>query len=351
MPQAHTTGSIASLLGADLDGPADLPVERLERLEDAGDGAMTFIRSSKYACSWADSGACAALVSRGVDVPDHDPARRALLIVDDADVALTALLALFAPPTPAPIPGVHPSAHVDANAVVDPTASIGPGCVIGPRSVVGARATIGANVVIGDDVRIGDDVTLHAGCVVRDRCAVGEHSVLHPGVVVGADGFGYHPAPDGAGLVKIPHIGDVRIGKDVEVGANTCIDRAKLGSTLIGNGTKIDNLVQIGHNCIVGRSCVICGHVGVSGSVTIGDGAVIGGGVGIADNLTIGPGAQVAADSGVISDIPAAETWAGTPAMPMRISVQNYAAFRTLAKQLRELKKVARRIDALEDRS
>lgn len=347
MTQAHTTGSLATLLAAELDGPADLPIDRLERLEDAGQGAMTFIRSAKYAGAWRDSGASAALVSRGVDVPDHDPARRALLIVDDADVALTAALELFAPPTSAPPPGVHPTAVVSSGAAIDPSASIGAHAVIG-EATIGARATIGHACVIGDGAHIGDDVTIHPGCVVHDRCIIGERSILHSGVVIGADGFGYHPAPDGSGLVKIPHIGDVRIGADVEIGANSCVDRAKLGSTTIGDGTKIDNLVQIGHNCLIGASCVICGHVGVSGSVTIGDGSMIGGGVGIADNLTLGAGAQIAASSGVICDIPDGEMWGGTPALPMRVSAQNYAAFRTLAQQLRELKKLTKRVDKLE---
>jgi UDP-3-O-[3-hydroxymyristoyl] glucosamine N-acyltransferase len=158
-------------------------------------------------------------------------------------------------------------------------------------------------------------------------------------VVIGADGFGYRPAPDGRGLAHIPHVGTVEIGDFVDVGANSCIDRAKFGATTIGSGTKIDNLVQIAHNCRIGRSCILCGQVGLAGSVVLGDGVVLGGAASVADHLTLGAGVRIAARSGVMNDIPAGETWVGLPAAPAGESMRNYAAFRRLGEMAQKLKR------------
>jgi len=179
-------------------------------------------------------------------------------------------------------------------------------------------------------------VTLHPGVRVLERCEIGDRSVLWPNVTIGADGFGYLPGPDRR-LEKMPHLGHVTIGADVEVGAGSSIDRGKLGATSIGDGTKIDNLCQIGHNCTIGRDVIVCGMTGIAGSVTIKDGAVIAGHVGIADNLTIGERAVVAAKAGVISDVPAGEVWFGTPAGPHREQMRGFAALRKLPDQLKRL--------------
>ncbi len=181
--------------------------------------------------------------------------------------------------------------------------------------------------------------TLHPHVSVLDRCIIGNDCVLHAGVAIGADGFGYRPSPDGRGLLKIPHIGNVVIGDHVEIGANSCVDRAKFGSTTVGNGTKIDNLVQIAHGCRVGRSCIICGQTGMAGSVIVGDGVIIGGGVGVADNVEIGSGARIAALSGVTGNVPAGQTWMGAPAAPAGEWRRTYAAMRRMGKpkgQVRE---------------
>ena len=347
-PTARTTGELAEALGAELDGPAGLAIERLEPLDLAGAGGLSFIRSSRFAGAWARSGASAALVSRGVDVPEHDPSSRALLIVDDADLAMARVLELFAPAPQAREPGVHATATVAPTAALGEGVAIGPHCTVGPVAVLGDRVALGPGVVVAAGARIGEDTVLHAHSVVQERCVIGARCALHPGVVIGADGFGYRPAPDGRGIVKIPHIGIVVVGDDVEIGANSCVDRAKFGSTIVGDQTKIDNLVQIGHNCVIGRACLICGHVGLSGSVTIGDGVVVAGGVGVADNLSIGAGATIAARSGVICDVPAGETWGGIPAGNLRETAPNYAAFRSLAQSVRELKKLGKRVDRLE---
>lgn len=341
--QAMTTGALAEVLGATLDGPPDLPLERLETLERADSRSLSFIRSNQYAQLWPSSEAAAALVTTGIEVPDHDARRRALLVVEDADLALVRVLDALAGPPPSYEPGVHPSATIDPDATIDPTAHIGPQCVVGRGSSIGPGSALIAQVYIGADVHIGARTVLMPGVRIMDRCRVGDACLFHPGVSIGADGFGYRPDPEGRGLVKIPHIGNAVIGHHVEIGANSCVDRAKFGQTIIGDGTKIDNLVQIAHNCTIGRACILCGHVGLSGSVTLGDGVVLGGGVGIADNLTIGSGARVAADAGVMNNIPPGESWLGAPAGPAREQIANYAAFRKLSDLARDFRKFQKR--------
>lgn len=334
-----TTGDLAARLRAELIGPADLRVSRLDALDRADEHTLTFIRDAKYAAGWASSKAAAAIVSRGLPV---SPAPgRALLIVEDADRALIQILEALTPPTHVPV-GQSPAAVIDPTARVDRTACLGPCVVVGPRTVVGPRAVLHAGVVLGADVRVGPECELRAGVVVEDRCVLGARVRIHANSVIGADGFGYRPSPDGAGLLKIPHAGHVEIGDDVEIGANANIDRGKFGPTTIGQGAKIDNLVQIGHNCRIGRSCIICGACGISGSVTLGDGVVLAGGVGVADNVTIGAGAKVGARSGVMNDIPPGEEWVGYPAYPVRTMMRIVAAQKRLPEALQQLKRIFR---------
>lgn len=334
---AHfTTGALAELLDAQLVGPPDLTLNALETIDRAQPGALTFIRSREYARGWHASRASAALVSHGVEVPGHDPAARALLYVPDADLALIKILEAIAPrPDPTP-PGVHPTAIVDPTATLGQGVVVGPHCVVGPRSTIGDGTTLGPGVTIGADVRLGRACTLHPRVTILDRCSLGDGCILWPGVVIGADGFGYRPAPDGRGVVKIPHVGTVEIGRGVEIGANTCIDRAKFGATRIGDGTKIDNLVQIGHGCQIGRACLIAGQVGLAGSVVLGDGVMLGGQSGVADNLTVGSGVKVAAKSGILSDIPPGEAWFGYPALPHKQFIRMQIALRRLGEATRQ---------------
>lgn len=334
-----TTGELAARLRAELVGPADLRITRLDALDRADASTLSFIRDAKYAADWAESSAGAAIVSRGLPVSPSPG--RALLIVDDADRALIQILEALTPPSHRTA-GVSPTATIDPTARVDATASVGPGACIGPRTTVGARTAILANVTLGADVRVGADCELRPGVVVEDRCTIGSRVRIHPNAVIGADGFGYRPAPDGRGLLKIPHAGNVEIGDDVEIGANANIDRGKFGPTTVGEGTKIDNLVQVGHNCRIGRHCIICGTCGLSGSVTLGDGVVLAGGVAVADNITIGAGAKVGARSGVMHDIPAGEEWVGYPAAPVRVTMRLVASQRQLPEVLQKLRRVLR---------
>ena len=344
-----TTGELAALLGAELRGPNDVRLSGLAPLETAGADDLSFVREARYAGRLLESKAGAALVSRSV-LADEVALKavegvrggRAVLIVDDADLAMVRLLEKIAAkiPTWGPEIGIDSSAHVDATVRLGRDVRIGAGVVVGPGSVIGDGVLLHPGVVIGARVEIGVGCVLHSGVVVLDRCVLGREVLLWPGVVVGADGFGFRKSEDGRGLVKIPHVGNVMIGDRVEIGANSAIDRGKFGSTRVGAGTKIDNLVQIGHNCVIGRSCVICGCSGLSGSVVLGDGVTLAGGVGIADNRRIGDGATIGARAGVIDDVPAGETWLGEPARPVRQMLRTFAALHELPNLVGPLKRL-----------
>lgn len=334
----YTTRAVADLVGAELVGSPDARIDRPDAIDQATPGTITFVRSPKFASRWSTSKATAALLTRDLSQIAGEPGEgRALLYVRNVDDAMAKVLELFAPPEGALQPGRHPTASIDPSASVDATATIGACCVIGPRARVGANSHLVAHVYLGTETKIGEHTTLYPGVRVLDRCEVGDRCVLHAGVGLGADGFGYRATEKGP--VKIPHIGNVVVGNDVEIGANTCIDRAKFSSTTIGHGTKIDNLVQIGHNCRIGRCCIICGHSALAGSVTLGDGVVLGGAVGIADNVEIGAGAMLAAHTSVTNDLPAGGVYMGAPAAPIREARRNYVAFRNLAKSLAEIKR------------
>jgi UDP-3-O-[3-hydroxymyristoyl] glucosamine N-acyltransferase len=339
-PISITSGELAALLGAELRGQGSIQLTHIDSLERAAPGALSFIRNGRYAREWASSKASAALVAKDVPLANIDEelgdgpfhGSRALLIVPDADLAMIKALDLFAAkPTP-PTPGVHPSAAVDPSAKVGASACIGPCCAVGPGATIGEGTRLVGHVYIGAGAKVGARCTLSPGVSVLDRCVVGDDCNFHPCVSIGGDGFGFRPAPDGRGLVKIPHIGNVVIGDHVEIGANSCVDRAKFGSTTIGSGTKIDNLVQIAHGCRVGRSCVICGQAGLAGSVTVGDGVMIGGKVGISDGIEIGAGAKIGAFAGVISNVPAGAVWMGGPAGPAGEWRRIYAGLRRMGK-------------------
>lgn len=335
--------ALAQLLGGVLVGKGNVVLSDVAPIERAHPGALTFIRSGKYAARWAESKAGAAVVSKGIEVPGHDPSTRALILVDDADLAMVKLLEMAWQrlPKSRPASGIHPSAVVESSARVAASARIGPFCVIGAGAVVGEHVVLHGRVTLGVNVSIGDRVELHPGVTIYDRCQVGPDCILHSNVVIGADGFGYRPDPSGQGLVKIPHVGDVRIGAHVEIGANSAVDRAKFGSTTIGDGTKIDNLCQIGHGCTIGRSVLICGVSGIAGSVRIDDGVILAGHSGVCDNIHIGAGARISAKAGVMNDVPPGEAWSGFPATPHSQQMRTWAAVRKLPEFLPALKKLA----------
>jgi UDP-3-O-[3-hydroxymyristoyl] glucosamine N-acyltransferase len=240
------------------------------------------------------------------------------------------------------MPGVHPAAVIDPQAVLGAGVSIGAGAVIGPRARIGDRCILHAHAVVMEDCVLGPQCQIHSGVVIRERCELGAAVVIHPNAVIGADGFSFKPDPAGRGLLKVPQIGIVRIGDGVEIGACTCIDRATFGATVIGAGTKIDNLCQIGHNCQIGRSCAFAAQVGVAGSTVVGDGVLMGGKAGIRDHLTIGTGAQIAAYAAVMHDVPAGARWAGYPACDGRDTMRQIAAARELPGLLKKWRALVR---------
>lgn len=346
-----TTGDLACLLGGELLGPSDLAILGVEGLDSAGPGDLTFIRSARYAQRWSASRATAALVTRGIEVPGHDPERRALLVVDDADHAMLSMLsaAEARAPRPAIVPGIHPAAVVDPSATVAPSASVGPCAIVAPGARVGEGAVIGAGVFVGEGVVVGDGTVIHPRVTLQPGTRIGRGCVLHPGVVLGGDGFGFLPGPKGP--VKIPHLGGVRVGDGVEIGANTTIDRGKFADTSVGDATKIDNLVQIGHSCNIGRGVVICGCCAIAGSVTIGDGAMLGGHVAVRDNITVEPGAMIGGTAIIDCDVTAGEPWVGRPARPASIGTRIIASTMKLPEIRAAVRDLVRRVRDLEGRA
>ncbi len=343
MTTALTAHQIAELTGGRLVGDADAAITGVQTLDRAGADDLVFVGDAKHAAKLAATQARVVLLGSKLDVPEADG--RAYIIVDDVDLALGKVLERFAPPPVLPEPGVHAAAVIDPTAQLGRQLRIGPHVVVGPGAQIGDGCVLHANVTVMAAVKLGAGLTLWPGVVVRERCTIGDGSILHPGVVVGTDGFGYRPDPDGRGIVKIPHIGTVQIGRLVEIGANTTIDRAKFDATVIGDACKIDNLVQIGHNCRLGRGVIIAGATGLAGSIEIGDGVVIGGAADIRDHLTIGPGARIAGGAQVMNDVPAGETWAGSPAQEYHAAVKQYAAVRQLPEIMKTVRKHLRSIE------
>ncbi len=327
---AYTTSDLAERVGGELSGRGDLQIVGVNSMEDAKPQEITFIADARHCQCWQNAQAGAAVASKGLNPPGHDLDSRALIVVPDAELAMIQLLSLFEPPIALPEIGIH------ATAVADPTATIGRGVRIGPHVSVAEGAIIGNDVVLHPGVRVyaqarvGEGSVLHANTVVRERCTIGCRVILHANASIGADGFGYRLAPDGSGMLKVPHIGTVVVEDDVEIGANSCVDRGKFGTTTIGAGTKIDNLVQIAHNCRVGRNCVIAGLAGLSGSVTVGDWVRIGGAVNVKEHLHIGHRATIGGQSGVMRDIPAGSTHLGTPADDASRTLRQWACARKL---------------------
>ena len=318
--RALTVGEIATLTGAEPRAATDLSrrISDVAPLDRAGPGDLTFLDNPKYADELATTRAGACLITERFvkDVPDRVAALRAR----EPYRAFVAVACALFPTAQRPsslfgAEGVAAGAAVHVKARLEQGVTVDPGVVIGPGAEIGSGSVIAANAVIGPGVRIGRNCSIGAGASIM-HALIGDRVIIHPGCRIGQDGFGY--LPDRGRPIKIPQTRRVIIQDDVEIGANTTIDRGGTRDTVIGEGTKIDNLVQIGHNCSIGRLCFIVSQTGISGSVTVGDYAMLGGQVGIADHLTIGSGARLGARSGVITDVPAGVQWGGFPARPFR---------------------------------
>jgi UDP-3-O-[3-hydroxymyristoyl] glucosamine N-acyltransferase len=340
MQQARTLKELAEYLGGTVRGDDSCRVSGLAPLEAAGVDSITFLANPKYASKVAETGAGAVLMA-----PGGEGYGRNVIEVANPYLAFAKLLTLFyvQPHTPR---GVMPEACVGVGVSLGEDITIYPGAIIGDNVTLGDGCVIHPGAVIYAGVTIGDNTTIHANAVVRERCRIGKRCVLQPGAVIGSDGFGY--APDGSSYYPIPQIGIVVLEDDVEIGANTCIDRAALEVTLIRRGTKLDNLVQIAHNCQIGEDCMIVSQVGISGSTKIGNHVTLAGQVGVAGHLTIGDNVIVGAQSGVPGSLPANAFYSGSPVIPHKDWLKSMAVVANLPDLRKTVASLEKRIAGLE---
>ncbi len=316
-------------------------------LDDATPDELSFLGSETYLKKFAGTRAAAVIVQKRVKLPPTLPATT-LFIVEDADLAMAKVIALFAPPVPRPATGAHASAAIATSATIGEACAIAPHVFIGERARIGHHCVIHSGVHVGDDVTIGDHCELFPNVVIRERITIGNRVIIHAGSVLGTDGFGYRW--NGQKHEKVPQIGTVIVEDDVEIGSCVCIDRAKFSSTRIGQGTKIDNLVQIGHNVQIGAHCIIVGQVGLAGSTTLGRGVVLGGQTAVRDHITIGDGAMAAARSAIAEDVAPKTVVSGMPALPHRQSLREQAALRRLPELVTQFRKLQEEIESLRQR-
>jgi UDP-3-O-[3-hydroxymyristoyl] glucosamine N-acyltransferase len=323
---------IIEAIGGSYAGPRELGIVHIRPLRDAGPEDLSFLSNPKYQPLLSETRAAAILVGR--DVEGDDPR---FIRVGDPYLALATILQTWFAHVPGP-EEISPRAEIASSARLGDGVAVGPNAVIGENAVIGARVRIHAGAVIGAEVRIGDDTVIYPNATVYHRCIVGRRCIIHSGAVIGADGYGF--ATSGGRHHKIPQVGIVRIEDDVEVGANTTIDRAALGETVVGEGTKIDNLVMIAHNVRIGRHCLIVAQTGIAGSTEIGDGCVFGGQSGAAGHLRIASGVQVAAQAAVMKDAPEKITLAGSPARPLREFLRSQALVGRLPDLLKRIERL-----------
>jgi len=336
-----TAADVARLVGGALAAGDDgaRVVRRVAPLHRAGPDDLTFLASAKYLDAFADTRAGVALVAPALaDTPGAPNALR--IVVDKPHEALLAVLPRLYAQAPRE-PGVHPTARIGRGARLGDDVTIDAYAVIGDNATVGDRAWIGAHCELGDGVHVGHDTRLYPGVTLYPGTSLGARVAVHSGARLGSDGFGY-VFGEGAHR-KIPHVGRCVIEDDVEIGANTTIDRGSIDDTIVGAGTKIDNLVHVGHNCRIGKHCLLMAQVGLAGSTTIEDGAIVAGQVGTAGHMTIGRGARIAAQSGVFADVPPGATYGGYPARPHKESLRAYAAMHKLAGMMKRIERLLER--------
>ena len=338
-----TLRELAERLGCRLEGDGTVEIGRLATLEAAGPGDVSFLSNPKYAAQLATTRASAVIVGA-----DAAPAPCPMLRASDPYLAFAAAAALLAPDD-RPDPGVSPLAHVDPGATIGPTCHVGAFAWVGDGAVIGARTVVHPHAVIYPGVVIGDDCVVHAHASIRERCRIGNRVIIQNGAVIGSDGFGFAPRPDGT-FQKIPQAAPVVIEDDVEVGANTTIDRPAVGETRIQKGTKIDNLVQVAHGVRVGRNVMLVAQVGIAGSTTIGDSSVLAGQVGVAGHLHIGKGTKATAQTGIPNSLPDGSFVSGYPAIDNREWLKSSAVFRRLPDMKKALAALEKRLAGLEAR-
>ena len=339
MAIALTLSELAQWVDGDIvRGGLDSSLTGMAALDMAGPHDVSFLGNEKYYSQFLETKAAAVIVPRGVT---DGPEGTALIAVENPTLAFSVVVRHFAVIARAFVPGVHPRAFVDPSATLDPEkVCVHPGAVIMAGAIVGDGSEIGANCVIGTDAVIGKDCHVMANATIRERCVLGDRVILQPGSVIGSDGYGYEFSE--GRHVKIDQVGIVEIGDDVEVGANTAIDRARFGKTIIGEGTKIDNLVQVGHNVVMGKHCLVVALCGISGSTRLGNYVTLAGQCGTVGHIFIGDKSTLTARSGATTNIPGGEVYAGRPAKPFRDEMK-------LRANVRRLPKLMDRVKALEE--
>lgn len=338
---SYTLRELARLVGGEIVGAADTEITGVAGIKEAREGEITFLANSKYESYLATTRASAVIADREGGSP------KPLIKVSNPYLAFLKVMSLFTGDRPEKLQkGIHPTAIVSKSARIAADVSIGAYCFVGEDAVLGARTAILPLVCILDGVKIGEDCLIYPHATVREHCIIGNRVILHSGVVIGSDGFGY--AKDGDVNRKIPQIGIVQIEDDVEIGANAAIDRATTDVTLIRRGVKIDNLVQIAHNVVVGEDSILAAQVGVSGSTQLGRNVVLAGQAGLVGHIQIGDNAMVGAQGGVTKSIPANTRVSGYPAREHGSARRIYALIARLPELFRDLRQLATRVEALE---
>jgi UDP-3-O-[3-hydroxymyristoyl] glucosamine N-acyltransferase len=333
-----TTEEIAKLIGGQVLGDEKAVLKGFATIENAGPGDLTFAEKDEFFARAEESAATAIIADKRFSSD-----KKIIIQVPNARIAFAKALALFFPEKQIP-PGIHPSAIISATAKIDSTAHVGPYCVVGERVIIGPRSVLQAGNYVGDDSKLGEEVNLFPNVAVYPRSEIGQRVRIHANSVIGSDGFGY--VQDGPVHRKVPQIGNVIIGDDVEIGAGVTIDRGALGSTVIGKGSKIDNLVQIGHNVQIGEGCLLVSQVGIAGSSRLGNYVVLAGQVGVAGHLKIGNQVIVGAKSGVMHDIPDGQKWLWLPAQPDHDVKRQVVALRHLPELLRRVAALEKKFEA-----
>ena len=342
-----TLGAVAATVGAAPPPPAiaTRPVDGVAALADAGPTELSMVVADAGVRAVTQTRAAAVLADRRARLPTVPVP---VLAVDDIDAAVAAVLGLFAPPPHRPPPGVHPTAVIAATARLADNCRVGPHAVVGDNTVLGANCVLHAHVVVGRDVTVGPDCELHPHVTLADRVTLGRRVVVHANSVIGSDGFGYRW--DGTAHVRVPQIGTVVLEDDVEIGSGCCVDRARFGATVIGRGTKVDNLVQVAHNVRVGPDCLIVGQTGIAGSARLGARVTLGGQTAVRDHVAVGDGAIAAARTAIAKDVPPGQTVSGTPALPHRQSLREQSALRHLPALRDEVRRLQEQLAELHGR-
>ena len=338
-----TAEKISEIVQGSVCGDPQRVITGISGIKDANCDQLSFVGNKRYEELLDSSKAGIVLVCK--DLANASTENRSLIVCENVDYAFAKLTALFAEEPPAPVRGIHPSAVVDPTAEIGANVSIGANAVIEAGAKIGDGAVIGALCYIGHDAAVGAETILYPSVTVMYRCTVGAKCIIHPGVVIGADGFGFVPGPKG--LVKVPQTGIVTIGNDVEIGANTTVDRARFGKTVIKDNVKIDDQVMVAHNVVVGESSILVAQCGIAGSAELGRGVIIAGQAGINGHITIGDGSQVAGTSSVVKSLPPGSIAVGTPSETQREFIARVALPKKVQKLEAKIKELEAKIKEL----